>query len=207
MCRCCASCKADIACAEVCRASFDAVNKSNSLPRTAPTESSFVLVSGNSSMRRASNAAACREDCTSARARGSARHPVETDTSAPDSTSPRRAAAAMNGLPSARRSITSTASSGKGPAIDSTSLRMLDAGNAGSVKCSVEPTARSGWLAGTSSDRKATTKRTGHSAAACRRRQLLSTWTVNWSAHWQSSSRTSAGRPVAPRASRSAVSA
>ena len=69
-------------------------------------------------MRWASTVAARLEDWTAARAVGSTSQPSGPETSAPDSTNPRSTAAAMNGLPSDRRAVTSRATSGTVPAIE-----------------------------------------------------------------------------------------
>ena len=61
-------------------------------------------------------------------ASGSTRQPSAAGTRAPVSTRPRNTAEAMNGLPSASRPTSSTASEGKGPAIDSVSRAGVQVG-------------------------------------------------------------------------------
>lgn len=63
---------------------------------------------------------------------------------------------------------------------------------------------RSSWPAGTSSERKATTMRTWHAPADDCSFHRASIFAVTASAHWQSSSSTTAGRAGVPSASRSA---
>ncbi len=160
-------------------------------------------------MRRTRKAAACREDCTSAmRQRLNAAIPSASAPSAPDSTSPRSAAAAMNGLPSARRSITLTASSGSGPGHRFDQLAHMGGLERGQRQMS-DGLKRAQRMARPELPPTETRRPQGSGVrrSAVRRCQLLRTLSVNWSAHWQSSSSTSTGRPVAPKASRSAVNA
>jgi hypothetical protein len=79
------------------------------------------------------NAAARREDWADTSASASTRQPDRLSISAPDSMSPRSTAAAMKGLPSARRTTTSSASGGTAPAIESTSCLMSPASNGASA--------------------------------------------------------------------------
>ena len=78
---------------------------------------------GRSSIRRERKPPAQLEERKSAIASGSIRQPSASAARAPDSTMPRSTAEAMNGHPSARAMISSTAVSGSGPAIDSTNCR------------------------------------------------------------------------------------
>ena len=134
--------------------------RSNSFPNTAPIVSKSIVSSGSNSIRRERSPAAWLDDCRSANASGSMCQPFGPGSKASDSTMPRSMADAMKGLPPESRHTASTASSGKGPAIDSNSSLTSPASNGSSRISSAGVVLRIRLSDGTSSERNANINKT-----------------------------------------------
>ena len=132
-----------------------ATSKSNAFPMMDAVERNCSVGSLSKSSRRPRNSPASVDDWHASKALRLMRQPSGVRLMASDSTRPRTAAEAINGLPLAPLAMNSRASFGSAPAIDSASRKTSASERCPNATC-IAFSRRSGWVALISSERDAT---------------------------------------------------